>query len=118
MSFERRDPAYLWDMLDAARRILHFTSGVSQQQYLQNEMMQFAVERLIEVIGEAARKVSIEFKRAHPEIPWQQIIAQRNVIAHEYGTIIHSRIWQVVETNIPALIVLIEPLIPPLPQEE
>jgi uncharacterized protein with HEPN domain len=118
LSFERRDPAYLWDMLDAARRIQRFTSGVSPQHYLQNEMMQSAVERLIEVIGEAARRVSGEFKQAHPEIPWQQIIAQRNVIAHEYGTIIHDRIWQVVETAIPELIVLLEPLIPPLPQEK
>lgn len=105
-------------MLDAARHIQRFASGVSPQQYLQNEMMQFAVERMIEVIGEAARKVSNEFKQAHPEIPWKQIIAQRNVIAHEYGTIIHSRIWLVVETGIPALIALLEPLIPPLPQED
>ena len=92
---ESRDPAYLWDMLHAARDIRDFTAGVSFEQYMKNKMMQLAVERLLEVVGEAARNVSDAFKKAHPEIPWKQIIGQRNILIHEYGDIVQDRIWSV-----------------------
>ena len=115
MAPESRDAAYLWDMLDAARSIRRFTADTSLDQYQQNEVMKLAVERQLEVIGEAARRVSDTFKQAHPEIPWQPIIAQRHVLAHEYGEVNHIRIWRVVTTHIPALISSLEPLIPPLP---
>lgn len=115
MQPEARDPAYLWDMLAAARGIQECTSGLSQDQYLKQRVVQLAVERQLEILGEAARRVSTTFKTAHPEIPWQPIIAQRNVLAHEYGDIEHFRIWRVVTTHIPVLIAKLEPLIPPLP---
>ncbi len=52
-------------------------------------------------------------RATHPEIPWQQIIGQRNVLAHEYGEIRHERIWLVVRHHIPELIRSLEPLLPP-----
>src|SRR5688572_24098913 len=101
---ENRDAAYLWDMLDAARTIQNFTSGVSLDDYLVDRKLQLAVERLIEIIGEAARLVSEELKAEHSEIPWKQIIAQRNVLAHDYGEIMQDRIWRVATTRIPELV--------------
>jgi uncharacterized protein with HEPN domain len=80
-------------------------------------MLQLAVERELEIIGEAARKLSQAFKDAHTELPWAPIIAQRNVLAHEYGDIRQDRIWQVVSAHIPELIRILEPLIPKLPPE-
>lgn len=100
-------------MLDAAQSIRRITAGLSHDDYQRNEIVQLAVERQLEVIGEAARRVSDEFKRAHPEIPWQPIIGQRNVIAHEYGEISHVRIWRVVVQDLPGLIAALEPLVPP-----
>ena len=78
-------------------------------------MLRLAVEWEVEIIGEAASKLSREFRDAHPEIPWQRIIAQRNVIAHEYGDILIDRIWRVATERIPELIQLLEPLIPQSP---
>jgi uncharacterized protein with HEPN domain len=69
LAFEARDAAYLWDMLEAARSIQQFTAGVSSDEYLKNRVLQLAVERQLEVIGEAARNVSDAFRQAHPEIP-------------------------------------------------
>ncbi len=80
-------------------------------------MRQRAVERAVEIIGEAAWQVSDDFRRAHPEIPWRPIIAQRHVLAHEYGEIVQERIWRVAMTHVPALITQLEPLIPPLPPD-
>jgi len=80
-------------------------------------LLQSAVERQLEILGEAARRMSDNFRQAHPEIPWSDIIGQRNVIAHQYEEIRQERIWSVVTSDIPTLITQLEPLIPPLPPE-
>ncbi len=115
---EDRDAAYLWDMLDAARTIQKFTVGVSLEDYLLDRKLQLAVERAIEIIGEAARLVSAELKARHPEITWRQIVAQRNVLAHDYGEIKQDRIWLVATTRIPELIGQLVPLLPPTSGDE
>lgn len=117
MRRESRDPAYLWDMLEAAKTILSFTRCVTPEQYRADLKLRLAVEREIGIIGEAARRVSGPFQSTHPEIPWQKIIAQRNVMIHEYGDIDHERIWQLVIDHIPRLVEQLTPLIPPIPEE-
>jgi uncharacterized protein with HEPN domain len=84
---ETRDAAYLWDMLDAARAIADFVATSTYQDYTQNRMLRGAVERHLEIIGEAAGHVSLEFRRAHADIPWSRIIGQRNILIHEYGEV-------------------------------
>jgi uncharacterized protein with HEPN domain len=112
------DAAYLWDMLDAAKAVKEFVSHRSYQDYVADRMLRGAVERHVEIIGEAASKVSKAFRDAHPEIPWQRIIAQRHVLVHEYGEIEHELIWNVANIYIPELIAKLESLIPPLPSDE
>lgn len=114
---DERDPGHVWDMLDAARSFRDFTRGVTQGEYLKDRKLQLAVERALEIIGEAARLVSAEFKELHPDVPWQQIIAQRNVIAHDYGEIKQDRIWTVASNRIPELISRLEQALPPLPAD-
>ena len=114
---DERDPGYVWDMLDAAGSIRDFTRGLTQEEYLEDRKLQLAVERALEIIGEAARLVSAEFRKGHPEIPWQQIIAQRNVIAHDYGEIKQDRIWNVASGRIPDLIGRLEDVLPPPPRD-
>jgi uncharacterized protein with HEPN domain len=98
---DERDPGYVWDMLDAARSIHDFTINVTPAEYLKDRKLQLAVERALEIIGEAARLVSPTFKANHVEIPWKEIIGQRNVLAHEYGEINQERIWLVASRRIP-----------------
>jgi hypothetical protein len=59
---EERDPAYLWDMLDAAREVQRFMAAVRLEEYMQDPMRQRAIERTIEILGEAARNVSETFQ--------------------------------------------------------
>jgi uncharacterized protein with HEPN domain len=108
-----RDDAYLLDMLLATRKVQQFTQGVTWDQFQGDDLLQNAVMRLIQIVGEAARKVSPEFKQAHPEIPWQGIVGMRNRLVYDYFRIESSRVWEVIERDLPALIPLIEPLIPP-----
>ncbi len=117
MPLKEADSAYLWDMLEAARTVLRFVGDRSFEDYLADEMLQAAVERKIEIVGEAARKVSDQFRRSHPEFPWHRIIGQRHVLAHEYGDIDHKIVWKVVKKHIPELLALLEAAIPPIPEE-
>lgn len=118
MSPEERDPAYLWDMLDAARQVVEFTRGLTFEAYVAAPLRRMAVERALEILGEAARRVSLSFREAHPEIPWRDLIGQRNVLAHDYGEIKQDRIWEAATQHAPKLIGQLEPLVPPPPPEE
>ena len=115
---EDRDAADLWDILDRARRIRAYVADKSFDQYLRDRLLQDAVERCVEVIGEAANRLSEAFRQAHCEIPWRGIIAQRHVLAHDYDEIRPERIYGVAVELIPDLIEQIEPLVPPLPEDE
>ena len=110
MAPEKDDISYIWDMLDAAKAVREFITGRSYQDYLIDRMLRGAVERHLEIIGEAAGKVSKAFCDAHPEIPWQKIIGQRHVLIHDYGDIEDELIWSVATIHIPDLIDKLEPL--------
>ncbi|MFQ5751727.1 MAG: DUF86 domain-containing protein [bacterium] len=118
MQPEERDLALLWDMREAARDILKFVRGVTYTKFAANKILRYAVERQLLVIGEAAKHISESFKQAHPEIPWSSIIAQRNVLAHEYGEVLIERIWLVATERISELISLLDPLIPEPPNPD
>jgi len=118
MPHRKGDPAFLWDMLDAAKAIRSFVTGKTFYNYLNDRMLRGAVERQLEIIGEAAKGVSKNFQKAHPDIPWHRIIAQRHVLAHEYGEIKQELVWRVATLRIPELIEILEPLVPPSPPEE
>lgn len=104
MQPESRDMARLWDMLDAARTIVEFIQGKRYEDLLANRMLRNAIERNLEIIGEAARNVSQETRDRSPQIPWKAIIALRNVLAHEYGDIRYERLWLVCKEELGALI--------------
>lgn len=111
----KQDAARLWDMMRAAEDIALFIHGKDLDEYRTDYLLKAAVERKIEIIGEAARKVSDEFQCAHPEVPWRPIMAQRHVLAHDYGDIIDEKIWRVAAIHVPDLMTQLGPLIPPPP---
>ena len=108
---DRDDLAYVLDMLGAAKAVVQFVSGKSLDDYVGDLFLRSAVERQIEIIGEAARGISAEFQANHTEIPWRPIIAQRHVLAHDYGEILDERIWRVAVEYIPPLIQQLESIL-------
>jgi len=115
---ENRDHAYIWDMLTAAREILEFIAGMRLHDYEQNNLVQAAVERKLEIVGEAAGRVSVSLRSAHPGIPWRGMIGLRNVLIHEYGEVRQERVWLVASERIPELVAALTPLLPALPKDE
>lgn len=115
---DSRDAALLWDMLEYSRVVTQIIRDLSYASYAQNRALQLAVERAVEVVGEAARHISPAFQAAHPEIPRRGIIAQRHVLAHENGEIKQDRLWIVATEKIPQLIELLDQLEWPIPPTE
>ncbi len=118
---EERDPAYLWDMLEAARAAVDYTGNLALDKFLatgrEAAIIRLAVERQLEILGEAARRVSSHFREAHPELPWREIVGLRNIISHEYDKVNYDLIYRMVRGNIPVLIAMLEPLVPQPPEE-
>jgi len=106
-----RDLAHSWDMREAAREVVQFVQGMTSAKFEKDKVVRYAVERQLLVIGEAANHVSEKFRKEHPEIPWERIIGQRNVLAHEYGEILIERIWITATNSVPELLELLKPLI-------
>ncbi|HEX8324567.1 MAG TPA: HepT-like ribonuclease domain-containing protein, partial [Tepidisphaeraceae bacterium] len=87
----------------------------SRTDYEQNEMLRLAVERCIEIIGEAARRVPPAFRDANPQIAWRPIMATRHILAHDYDAVNNDTVWRIVIDHLPPLIEQLRPLIPPEP---
>jgi len=107
-----QDKTYLLDILIAARRIIEYTGSLSREQFEANNEKQDAVIRMIQVIGEASRMLSPEFRQSHQEIPWREIIGMRHRLVHEYFDIDLDEVWRVIEQDIPLLIPQLERLVP------
>ncbi len=80
---DEREAAYLWDMLNAASEAHMTVENLTPDVFVEDRIRRRALERTLEVLGEAARKVSEESRAAHPDIDWRGLIGQRNVLAHE-----------------------------------
>lgn len=109
------DIAYLRDMLEAAREVVEFSTGKTWGDYQASKQLRRSIERSIEIIGEAARRVSLECQQRHAEIPWNKIIPARHRLAHEYDRLDDSIVWSIAERHVPALIVQLEAIVPPDP---
>ena len=98
-----KDPAvYLRHIRDAIARIGKYTAQ-GRNAFFEDSMVQDAVIRNLEVIGEAVRSLPPELKRRHPKIPWRIITALRNVLIHEYFGVDLEIVWRVVQRRIPTL---------------
>jgi len=109
----RRDDALFLDILIAARKIQQFTFEMTKTDFNENQMAQSAVIREFQVIGEAARLVSINSQTQYTQIEWHKIAGMRNRMVHEYFRIDLDIVWDTVQKEIPALITQLEAIVPP-----
>jgi uncharacterized protein with HEPN domain len=108
-----RDEGYLLEMLIAARDARTIAAQISEEEFRAEIRNQFALTKALELIGEAARKVSGQTRQAHPEIDWNAIVGLRNRIVHEYRTLDLDCIWKISHEEVPMLISQLEMLVPP-----
>lgn len=107
-----RDAALLLDMLLSARDAKAFIAGMDEAEFLASRLHQNAVIRSLEVIGEAAGKISAATQAAHPELPWREITGMRHRLIHDYGDVDFDIVWLVVQTQLDPLIATLVALVP------
>jgi uncharacterized protein with HEPN domain len=105
------DDVLLRDMLDHARRVAEAVAGRRRDELETDPLLAAALERFIEVIGEAATKVSATTRESAKTVPWRQMIGMRNRLVHGYAAVDHDIVWDVATVDIPALIVSLEQLL-------
>jgi uncharacterized protein with HEPN domain len=111
-----RDPASIFDIVTAGRKLIGFVVGRSRADLDEDLMLQFAVLHAIAIVGEAANRLSPEFRKAHPAIPWGEIIGTRNRIIHGYSDVKLDIIWDIAANKIYPLLEELEPLLPKPPE--
>ena len=102
----------LMDVLLAVNRALEFTEGLDAHAFDADKRTRWAVYSQIVIIGEAAGRISREFQRDHPDIPWTDMIGMRHRLVHGYDEINWDRVWETVRDDLPRLSSLIAPLVP------
>ena len=99
----REDTIRLRHMLEAAEEAAGFAAGASRVELDSNRMLSFALVRAIEIIGDAASRVSDDTRLSHPDLPWQDITGMRNRVVHAYFDVDLDRVWDTVTDDLPPL---------------
>lgn len=104
----KNDSLYKKHMLDAIARVEHYLSGIPFEEFAKREMLRSATVRELEIIGEASRHLSEEYKNSTSEIPWRDIGDMRNKLIHEYFDVDIKAIWKTVQDDLPPLKVALQ----------
>lgn len=106
------DLVYAGHMLDTARKARDKMRDRSRADFDGDENLRIALTHLLQVVGEAARRVSAEFRQAHPEVPWADIVGMRHKVVHDYLEVDEEVVWDTVTCELDPLIAAIEALFP------
>ena len=107
-----RDEASLLDIFKAGQRIIEFAQGLSRTDLETDAMRLSAILYQIQIVGEATKRLSIEFRERHSDIPWSQAAGMRDIIAHQYDRLDLDVVWTVIQRSVPELLERIAPLLP------
>ncbi|MGC1306479.1 MAG: HepT-like ribonuclease domain-containing protein [Phormidesmis sp.] len=113
-----RNNAALLDMVRAMKAIATFVQHKTFEDYLNDLLFRSAVERQLEILGEAANRLKPEFQAEHPAVDWSNVVGLRNVIIHQYDEIDYENIWKIATDRVPLLLVQIQPFVSQLPEAE
>lgn len=118
MQLSNSDAVRLRHMLEFARKAVQFVEGKSRSDLDRNEQLSLSLVRLVEIIGEAASKVSQEFQERTPSIPWADIISTRNRLVHAYFDVNLNILWDTVVNDLPPLIAELQKIINETEQQQ
>ena len=91
---------FLEDILESIEKIEEYTANIDEEDFYENTIIQDAVLRRLEIIGEAVKNIPDDFREKYPDIPWRQIAGMRDVLIHAYFGVSLRRVWKVIEEDI------------------
>jgi uncharacterized protein with HEPN domain len=98
--FERTDQEFLSDIREAIQRISTYLAGIDYETFVKDTKTQDAVIRNMEILGEAAKNLSEDFRAAHPGVPWKKMAGSRDRLVHHYFGVNLDIVWQIVSTEL------------------
>ena len=93
----------LEDILDSIRRILDYTNGMKYEKFSKSSIVQDAVVRNFQVLGEATKSLPATFKGKHPQVPWSKVARFRDKLVHHYSGVNYDIVWEIIENSLPEL---------------
>jgi uncharacterized protein with HEPN domain len=99
----KNDSIYLEHVLGAIKDINEFIKDIGKEEFFNNKEKQYSVLRAFEIIGEASRKISLEFKKSHGDLPWKKMIAMRDKLIHDYFQVSLEIVWETIINDLPDL---------------
>ena len=106
------DETRLRHILDAAREAVSFIEGHQRRDLDTDRKLNLSLVRLLEIIGEAAGSVTLEFRREHPELAWKSMVGMRDRLIHGYFDVNQDILWETVKNDLPPLIDKLEKILP------
>ena len=107
------DLDYVGHMLDTARWVIAKVRGKTRKEFDADENLRLALAHLLQIIGEAARRVSLEFRAAHPSIPWKAVVGMRHKVVHDYLNVDEDVVWKTATRELEPLVIELERIVPP-----
>ena len=109
---QRSDDVSLRHMLDHAREAVALADGHVREELSSDRMLELSLIRLIEIVGEAASRVSPQCQQSHSDIPWRKVQGMRNRLIHGYDAVDFDILWDTLQFDLPQLIALLDAIIP------
>lgn len=101
---QRDDQVYVGHMLDTANKAINFVQDLTRKDFDNNELLRLSLTHLLQIIGEAARRVSPEFRAAYSQIDWKAIVGMRSKVVHDYLNVDEDIVWDTVTNELPSLV--------------
>jgi uncharacterized protein with HEPN domain len=105
---QKDDRVYVGHMIETIQKAQSFVDGIGRAEFDNNETLRLDLTHLLQIIGESARRVSQDFRTAHPQIPWKGIVGMRSKVVHDYLNVDDDIVWSTVIDDLPALLIELE----------
>jgi uncharacterized protein with HEPN domain len=101
---QRDDQVYVGHMVDTANKAIGFVQDLTRDDFDNNELLRLSLTHLLQIIGEAARRVSVDFRSTHPQVDWKAIVGMRSKVVHDYLNVDEDIVWDTVMNELPSLV--------------
>ena len=108
---QKNDRVYIQHMIDNSNKAINFIKDINRKDFDNDEKLRLALTHLLQIIGEAARRISPEFRSNHPQIPWKEIVGMRSKVVHDYLNVDEDIVWQTIKNDLPPLVLELEKML-------
>lgn len=108
---QKDERVYVRHMIDTSKKAISFVTDISREDFDRDEKLRLALTHLLQIIGEAARRISPEFRAIYPQIPWKAIVGMRSKVVHDYLNVDEDVVWETVQNDLAPLVRKLEKIL-------